>query len=133
MTIYELEKRSGVSRPNIRFYEKERLIAPQRLANGYRDYQEEDVLLLERIILLRRLDMPLDAIRAVISGELPLPLALEHQQAVLTQKQAEAQQARQLCVAIQQDERGGVLALDYDVYMGGERTSSAQMEITWRV
>ena len=103
MTIYELEKRSGVSRPNIRFYEKERLIAPQRLANGYRDYQEEDVLLLERIILLRRLDMPLDAIRAVISGELPLPLALEHQQAVLTQKQAEAQQARQLCVAIQQD------------------------------
>ena len=89
MTIYELEKRSGVSRPNIRFYEKEGLIAPQRLANGYRDYQEEDVLLLERIILLRRLDMPLDAIRAVIGGELPLPLALEHQQAMLTQKQAE--------------------------------------------
>jgi len=103
MTIYELEKRSGVSRPNIRFYEKEGLIAPQRLANGYRDYQEEDVLLLERIILLRRLDMPLDAIRAVIGGELPLPLALEHQQAMLTQKQAETQQARQLCAAIQQD------------------------------
>lgn len=36
-------------------------------------------------------------------------------------------------VSIQQDERGGVLSLDYDVYMGGERTSSALMEITWRV
>ena len=36
-------------------------------------------------------------------------------------------------VSIERDERGGVLALDYDVYMGGEKTSSARMEITWRV
>ena len=36
-------------------------------------------------------------------------------------------------VTITQDERGGELMLDYDVYMGGERTSSARMEITWRV
>ena len=36
-------------------------------------------------------------------------------------------------VVIEQDDRGGVLALDYDVYMGGERTSGARMEITWRV
>ena len=36
-------------------------------------------------------------------------------------------------VSIVQDERGGELMLDYDVYMGGERTSSARMEITWRV
>ncbi|MBR4039051.1 MAG: DUF1934 domain-containing protein [Clostridia bacterium] len=36
-------------------------------------------------------------------------------------------------VSIEQDERGGVLMLDYDVYMGGERTSSAVMEITWRL
>ena len=36
-------------------------------------------------------------------------------------------------VVIERDERGGDLKLDYDVYMGGERTSSARMEITWRV
>lgn len=30
-------------------------------------------------------------------------------------------------------ENGGELLLDYDVYMGGERTSRARMEITWRV
>ena len=30
-------------------------------------------------------------------------------------------------------ENGGELRLRYDVYMGGERTSRAQMEITWRV
>ena len=36
-------------------------------------------------------------------------------------------------VEIQESEAGGDLLLDYDVYMGGERTSSACMEITWRV
>lgn len=35
-------------------------------------------------------------------------------------------------VVIDRSEKGGVLLLDYDVYMGGERTSSARMEITWR-
>ena len=36
-------------------------------------------------------------------------------------------------VSIEQRENGGDLKLDYDVYMSGERTSSAMMEITWRV
>jgi len=36
-------------------------------------------------------------------------------------------------VVIKESEAGGDLLLDYDVYMGGERTSSARMEITWRV
>lgn len=36
-------------------------------------------------------------------------------------------------VTIDRQENGGVLLLDYDVYMGGERTSSALMEITWRL
>lgn len=36
-------------------------------------------------------------------------------------------------VEIQESEAGGDLLLDYDVYMGGEITSSARMEITWRV
>jgi hypothetical protein len=36
-------------------------------------------------------------------------------------------------VEIEKSEQGGELRLDYDVYMGGERTSSARMDITWRV
>ncbi|MBR3794858.1 MAG: DUF1934 domain-containing protein [Clostridia bacterium] len=36
-------------------------------------------------------------------------------------------------VVIDRSEKGGMLLLDYDVYMGGERTSSAMMEITWRI
>ena len=36
-------------------------------------------------------------------------------------------------VEIEVDDKGGDLRLDYDVYMGGERTSRAKMDITWRV
>ena len=36
-------------------------------------------------------------------------------------------------VEIDMRENGGALHLAYDVYMGGERTSRAAMEITWRV
>ena len=36
-------------------------------------------------------------------------------------------------VTILRQENGGCLTLDYDVYMGGEKTSSALMEVTWRV
>ena len=35
-------------------------------------------------------------------------------------------------VVIDRRENGGMLLLDYDVYMGGERTSCALMEITWQ-
>ena len=36
-------------------------------------------------------------------------------------------------VSILTQANGGCLTLDYDVYMGGEKTSSAAMEVTWRV
>ena len=36
-------------------------------------------------------------------------------------------------VGIETQENGGMLTLDYDVYMSGEKTSSALMEVTWRV
>ena len=41
MTIKDVEERTGLSRSNIRFYEKEKLIEPSRNeSNGYRDYSE---------------------------------------------------------------------------------------------
>lgn len=36
-------------------------------------------------------------------------------------------------VALDRQENGGELRLDYDVFIGGERTSSAQMTVTWRL
>ena len=65
MTIKEMEELSGIPRANIRFYEKEGLIAPQRNANGYRNYSEEDLNTLKRIRLLRMVHISLEDIKAL--------------------------------------------------------------------
>ena len=59
MKIKDVEKRTGITSYNIRFYEKENLLIPKRNpVNGYREYTEEDILLLNRIKMLRMLDIP---------------------------------------------------------------------------
>ena len=68
MKIQELEQRTGLERASIRFYEKEGLLNPKRLDNGYRDYSEEDVQLLKKIKLLRRLGMSVEKIRQLQQG-----------------------------------------------------------------
>ena len=45
MNIKQASEQSGVSAPNIRFYEKEGLLTPaRRQGNDYRDYTAGDVL-----------------------------------------------------------------------------------------
>ena len=76
MTIKEMEEKSGLARANIRFYEAEGLLTPERKPNGYRDYGEEDLTTLLRVRLLRSLEVSLEDIKAIQSGGLPLPEAL---------------------------------------------------------
>ena len=83
MNIAEAERRTGLSRANIRFYEKEGLLKPTRGENGYRDYTEDDVQTLRKIMLLRRLRLSVPDIRAIESGEKALPEAAAGQLDVL--------------------------------------------------
>ena len=56
MTIKEVEQITGLSRSNIRFYEKEELINPARNgSNGYREYSEDDIKTIKKIAYLRTL------------------------------------------------------------------------------
>ena len=48
MKIRQAEQLTGISGSNIRFYEKEGLIKPERGENNYREYSEEDVELLKK-------------------------------------------------------------------------------------
>lgn len=52
MRIGELARRSGVPARMLRYYEEQGLITPNRLANGYRDY---DDYLIERVGKIRGL------------------------------------------------------------------------------
>ena len=48
MGIREAEEATGISRQNIRFYEKQGLLHPARnKRNSYREYSDEDILRLK--------------------------------------------------------------------------------------
>lgn len=72
MRINELEKTLNISRANIRFYEKEGLINPSRKENGYREYDENDVAILKKIIIYRKLGIPIQDIREIFDGTVVL-------------------------------------------------------------
>lgn len=103
MTIREIEEQLGIPRATVRYYEREGLLAPARGGNNYRDYTEEDLNTLEKIRLLRRLDMPLDTIKAVQRGEVPLREALERQEKLLEDGAERQRQATELCRSLLRD------------------------------
>lgn len=101
MNIKQASEQSGVSAPNIRFYEKEGLLTPaRRQGNGYRDYTAGDIRALKLIRMLRMLDVPLPTIKAVLRGEQPLQQALQAQQTVLEQQAAHLAAARSFCAEL---------------------------------
>ena len=97
MNIREVERELGIPRANIRYYEKEGLLHPARGANNYRIYTEEDVAALEKIRLLRRLDMPVETIRAVQAGKVALAEALARQERLLESEAVKLERARAVC------------------------------------
>ena len=98
LSINQVEKLTGVSKRNIRFYEKEGLLLPKRNEeNGYRVYDENDIWRIKVIKMLRMLDMPLEEIKAVLGGYRPLGAAIAEQQAELERKSKELQAAIHFC------------------------------------
>jgi len=98
MNIKQAEELSGVSRQNIRFYEREKLLYPDRNPeNDYRDYTQEHILILKQIRMMRMLDMPLDRIRQVLQGQLSLSEAAREQELQLKQEQEKLNAAIRFC------------------------------------
>ena len=103
MHIKDVEQRTGLSRANIRYYEQEGLVHPARRKNGYRDYSPDDLETLLRIRLLRRLDVPIEEIRAMQAGKLSLSEALSQRLAALRRREEQARTDQSVCRAMQAD------------------------------
>ncbi len=103
MTIHEMERKSGLERTNIRFYEREGLLNPQRRENGYRDYSEDDLQLLLKIKLLRRLGFSLEAIRSLKDGDTALDEALARRLAAIDGQRRELDATERVCAEMRQD------------------------------
>ena len=98
MKINEVEAAVGITKKNIRFYEEEGLIAPGREpGNGYRSYSQADVERLQRIKLLRKLDVPLADIREMLAGQKTLADGMAQQLERLSTRRKDLDEAIGFC------------------------------------
>lgn len=65
----EIQEKTGLTRKAIEYYEEKGLIQPLKLANGYRDYREEDLEKLNRISLFRKLGLSIAEIKECLSSK----------------------------------------------------------------
>lgn len=98
MKINQVEELVGITKKNIRFYEDQGLIKPERdPENRYREYSMGDVEKLLRIKLLRQLDVPCETIRKVTNGELSLDSCMAGHMDVLSKRQTDLEHAKEIC------------------------------------
>ena len=120
MTIKDIETSSGIPRANIRFYESQGLISPARSENGYRDYSEADLEMLLRIKLLRSLEVSIDEIKSLISGERELTPILQEQLENLRERQNSLTRSSELC-RMMLDDHAAFDSLDARRYLEADR------------
>jgi MerR family copper efflux transcriptional regulator len=115
MRIKDVESLVGITRKNIRFYEKEGLLTPGRNSeNSYREYDMDDVGRLKEIKLLRKLDMPISEIRDVLEGRVSLSVAIRKHIVSLDGEIENITKARDMCRLITEDAAG---SLDVEAYL----------------
>ena len=111
MKIGELARRTGLTASRIRFYEDQGLLKAQRLANGYRDYADDALLLLGLITGAQKAGFSLEEIHALLP---PAPgqwqhdvliAQLQHKVADIEALQARLQQSRAHLLALIEDIR----------------------------
>ncbi|MBS5112779.1 MAG: MerR family transcriptional regulator [Coprobacillus cateniformis] len=95
MKTSDLEKLLGLSKHTIRYYEKEGFIQPHRDENGYRDYCDEDVQILKLVKFLRSLEISIDDVKAILSGDLNFQECLKMNQEYLNQQLESIKEVKQ--------------------------------------
>lgn len=70
MKINEVEKITGITSRNIRYYEQKQLLVPQRAnENNYRLYDADDIERLKQIKILRMMGISISDIKAIFDGK----------------------------------------------------------------
>lgn len=85
--IGDVAAMTGVSRDTLRFYEKKGIITVRKKENGYRYYSEDDIFELSSIFYHRKMNIGLDEIEHLWSGDASFETA-----AKVTQQQIEAEE-----------------------------------------
>ena len=116
MKIGEVAKRTGLTVSNIRFYEKKGLLKPEREQESeYRNYSEEDVERLMRIILYRKMNISVENIYLIVHGKMSLQEVLERTLEDLQERIEQLNGSIDLCEKVIRE--GGILDDRVDEYL----------------
>jgi DNA-binding transcriptional MerR regulator len=86
-SIIEVARIVGTTSRTLRHYDSVGLLPPSRIgSNGYRYYDEDALLLLQRILLLRELGLGIPTIREVLAGQRDTVRALQTHLGLLEQE-----------------------------------------------
>ena len=86
MKIKQAEELVGITSKNIRFYEEQGLLFPERAENGYREYRQQDIETLKEIKLFRKFGVSVEEIKAVLEGKRMLTDVLSNQMEAFEQE-----------------------------------------------
>ena len=70
MKINEVAKLTGVSVRTLQYYDEIGLLIPKKLDNGYRDYSDENLDKLQKILFYRFLKFKLNDIKGLLDGDI---------------------------------------------------------------
>lgn len=132
MNIKEVEKATGISSQNIRFYEKSGLVHPNRNEeNGYREYDTNDIRVLKLVKMFRMIDMPIEQIKLILSEKQKLPQLLNEQEKMLEQKLENTRYAISVCEHLK-EMYSSVEDIDADLYLSRMEEESDHYFDNWK-
>ncbi|MYV63009.1 MerR family transcriptional regulator [Streptomyces sp. SID4931] len=131
-SIQEIARRAGTTSRTLRHYGDLGLLAPSRIgSNGYRYYDQDALVRLQRILLLRELGLSLPAIKDVLEGQRDTAVALRAHLRLLEQEQARiGRQIASVRTTLHKTQEGMEL-MAAEVFDGFDHTAHEQ-EVTER-
>ncbi|MFI5723811.1 MerR family transcriptional regulator [Streptomyces cyaneofuscatus] len=131
-SIQEIARKAGTTSRTLRHYGDLGLLAPSRLgSNGYRYYDQDALVRLQRILLLRELGLSLPAIKGVLEGQRDTAVALRAHLRLLEQEQARiGRQIASVRTTLHKTEEGRELMAE-EVFDGFDHTAH-EREVTER-
>ncbi len=117
MKINQVADLVDITKKNIRFYEDQGLVDPERdPANGYREYTLKDAEELRKIKLLRQLGVSIDNIRKLQKGEMDLDRCMQNRLKELDTEGETLEHMKSICRLIS-DENEDISGLDATLYL----------------
>ncbi|MFI0876149.1 MerR family transcriptional regulator [Streptomyces parvus] len=131
-SIQEIARQAGTTSRTLRHYGDLGLLAPSRIgSNGYRYYDQDALVRLQRILLLRELGLSLPAIKDVLEGQRDTAVALRAHLRLLEQEQARiGRQIASVRTTLHKTQEGMEL-MAAEVFDGFDHTAHEQ-EVTER-